>query len=89
MPKMQVYLPDDLYEQLKQTGSELNVSGILQDALTQRLAHIERLRLLREAVNGHEHELGRFSPEELDAQEALDMQSAVRPKAKRKRHSAA
>lgn len=89
MPKMQVYLPDELYERLKKAGSELNVSGLLQEALTQRLAHIERMRLLREAVIDYEQEQGPFTPEEVDAQESLDKKSAVRPKPKSKRRSAA
>ena len=33
MPKMQVYLPDELYEKVKSQTARLNVSGILQDAL--------------------------------------------------------
>jgi post-segregation antitoxin (ccd killing protein) len=89
MPKMQVYLPDELYEQLKHTGCEINVSGVLQEALTQRLAHIERIRLLREALSDYEQEQGLLTPEEVDAQEALDKKSAVRPKTKRKRQPAA
>lgn len=86
---MQVYLPDELYEKLKDVGSELNVSGILQEALVLRLAHIERLRLLREAVADYEAQHGSFSVDELDAQEANDKTSAVSPKPRRKRQSAA
>ena len=89
MPKVQVYLPDDLYERLKGTGSEVNVSGVLQEALAQRLAQIERLLALREAIRGHEKAHGAFTQEEVDTQEAIDKKSAVRPKPKRKRQSAA
>lgn len=86
---MQVYLPDELYEQLKQTGSELNVSRILQDALTERLAHLERLRQLREALHDFEIEHGTISAAEIEAQARRDKQSAVKPKLKRKRLPAA
>jgi post-segregation antitoxin (ccd killing protein) len=89
MPKMQVYLPDELYEQLKETGSDLNVSGILQEALTHRLAHIQRMRLLREALNDFENEHGTIGVAEIAAQENLDKKSAIKPKAKRKRQTAA
>jgi post-segregation antitoxin (ccd killing protein) len=89
MPKMQVYLPDDLYEQLKRVGVELNVSGILQEALVLRLAHLERLRLLGEALADYQAEFGSFDGTELDKQESIDKQSAVRPKAKKKRQTAA
>jgi post-segregation antitoxin (ccd killing protein) len=89
MPKMQVYLPDELYEQLKKTGSDLNVSGILQEALTHRLAHIERMRLLSEALNNFENDHGTIGSDEVAAQENLDRDSAIRPKAKRKRQTAA
>ena len=43
MPRVQVYLPDDLYEQLKQRG--LSPSELLQVALR---AELERLRALDE-----------------------------------------
>ncbi len=89
MPKMQVYLPDDLYEQLKGVGVELNVSRILQEALVLRLAHLERLRLLDEALADYQAEFGSFDGTELDKQEAIDKQSAVRPKSKKKRQTAA
>ena len=86
---MQVYLPDDLYEQLKGVGVELNVSRILQEALVLRLAHLERLRHLGEAVADYQSEFGPFTAAELDEQEAIDKQSAVRPKSKKKRQTAA
>jgi post-segregation antitoxin (ccd killing protein) len=79
MPKMQVYLPDELYEQLKRSGSELNVSRILQEALTERLAHLERLRYLSEAVHDFESEHGTISAAEIEAQQKRDRQSAVKP----------
>jgi post-segregation antitoxin (ccd killing protein) len=89
MPKMQVYLPDELYEKLKEAGSDLNVSGILQEALTLRLAHIERMRLLSEALNDFANEHGTIGVAEIEAQQNLDKESAIHPKAKRKRQTAA
>jgi post-segregation antitoxin (ccd killing protein) len=77
-----VYLPDALYEQIKQSGSELNVSRILQEALTERLAYIERLRCLSEALHDFESEHGTISTAEIEAQVKRDRQSAVKPKAK-------
>ena len=46
MPKMQVYLPEELYEKIKSRTDRLNVSGILQGALAERLADLERLDAL-------------------------------------------
>jgi post-segregation antitoxin (ccd killing protein) len=89
MPKMQVCLPDDFYEQLKGIGVALNVSRILQEALVPHLEQLERLRLLGEALADFQAEFGSFDGTELDEQEAIDKQSAVRPKAKKKRQSAA
>lgn len=50
MPKMQVYLPADLYERVKARSDELNVSALLQDALAQRLAQLDRLDAARAAL---------------------------------------
>jgi post-segregation antitoxin (ccd killing protein) len=82
VPKIQVYLPDALYDQVKRSGSELNVSRILQEALTERLTHIERLRYLSEALHDFESEHGSISAAEIEAQVKRDRQSAVKPKAK-------
>ncbi len=43
MPKMQVYLPAELYERVQSRTDRVNVSGMLQDALAERLADLERL----------------------------------------------
>lgn len=86
---MQVYLPDPLYDQVKRQGARLNVSGILQEALTERLAELERHDALAAALNTHTAESGPFSDAELDAQAARDRTSTVFPKAKTNRPSAA
>ena len=89
MPKMQVYLPDELYAKLKESGSDLNVSGILREALSHRLAHIERLQALSEALHDFGSECGAIGADEIEAQERLDKHSAIKPKMKRKRQPAA
>ena len=65
MPKMQVYLPGPLYEQVKAQGARLNVSGILQDALDERLAELTRLDALAAAIEQHEAESGPLAPADL------------------------
>jgi post-segregation antitoxin (ccd killing protein) len=89
MPKMQVYLPHELYEKIKSRTDRVNVSGILQDALAERLADLERLDALAAAVDSYEAEFGAFSDEELDRQAESDQKQAIRPRAKKKRASAA
>lgn len=84
MPKMQVYLPDDLYERVKSQGPDLNVSGVLQEALEKRLAHIERLQALAAAVAEHEHRNGAFTSDDLVDGERRDRAAAVRPGAAKK-----
>ncbi len=79
MAKIQVYLPDALYEQVKQSGSELNVSRILREALTERLTHIERLRYLSEALHDFESEHVSISAAEIVAQHKRDQDATVKP----------
>jgi post-segregation antitoxin (ccd killing protein) len=89
MPKMQVYLPDDLYEKVKSRTDRVNVSGILQDALAEHLSDLERLDALAAAVDSYEAEFGVFSDEELNRQADSDQKRTARPRAKKKRASAA
>ena len=89
MPKMQVYLPDELYDKVKKQASRLNVSGVLQDALVQRLAELERLDALTAAVGSYEDQFGSFSDEELKRQAQTDKKQMTRPKTKKKATSAA
>lgn len=89
MPKMQVYLPDELYEKVKSQTARLNVSGILQDALAQRLDQLERQDALAAAVDSYTAEFGVFSDEELNRQAEADRKQTVRPGTKRKSSSAA
>lgn len=89
MPKMQVYLPDELYEKIKSQTTRLNVSGILQDALAQRLDQLERLDALAAAVDSYTAEFGAFSDEELNRQIEADKKQMARPRTKKKAPSAA
>jgi post-segregation antitoxin (ccd killing protein) len=89
MPKMQVYLPDELYEKIKSQTARLNVSGILQAALAQRLDQLERQDALAAAVDSYTGEFGVFSDEELNRQAEADRKQTVRPRTKKKASSAA
>ena len=89
MPKMQVYLPDDLYDKIKSQTARLNVSGILQEALAQRLDQLERQDALAAAVESYTAEFGAFSDEELNRQAEADKKQTVRPRTKKKASSAA
>jgi post-segregation antitoxin (ccd killing protein) len=84
MPKMQVYLPSDLYDRVKARGDRLNVSSILQGALEQALAELERRDALDAALRRYESRRGRFSQDDLAAQEARDRASARRPSVRRR-----
>ena len=72
MPKMQVYLPSELYEQVKARSDQLNVSALLQDALAERLAQLDRLDAARAALAEYEAEFGVITPEEIAARLAAD-----------------
>lgn len=89
MPKMQVYLPDELYEKIKSRTAHLNVSGILQEALAQRLDQLERQDALAAAVDSYTAEFGAFSDEELNRQADADKKQMARPRTKKKAPSAA
>ena len=84
MPKMQVYLPEPLYEQVKAQGARLNVSGILQDALDDRLAELARLDALAAAIDAHAAESGPFTQAELDGQAEADRAAVVYPRRKKR-----
>ena len=74
---MQVYLPEDLYRQVKEEGDRINVSAILQEALGEHLAQMRRRKALAEAVAWYESEHGAFTEEELEAQAAADKANAI------------
>lgn len=78
MPKMQVYLADELYARVKARGAVLNVSGVLQSALGKELAELDRQDALAEAVRSYEGECGAFSEEELEIQRAADVAAGRR-----------
>ena len=78
MPKMQVYLPADLYEQVKARADQLNVSALLQHALAERLAQLDRIDAARAALADFEAEFGVLTPDEVAARAAADEEDAAR-----------
>lgn len=78
MPKMQVYLPADLYEQVKARSDQLNVSAVLQHALVERLAQLDRHDAALAALADYEAEFGVITPEEIAARLAADEEEAAR-----------
>lgn len=82
---MQVYLPDELYERLKAHGEHLNVSGILQEALTRQLGDIERRQAAYAAVADYEAEFGKITDEEMRVRAEADKRDAIYPPPKRQK----
>lgn len=81
MPRMQVYLPDDLYEQVKQRG--LPASELLQEAVR---AELHRQALLEEGDQYLEDlidEVGGPSADDLARAEAIARRIARRNPARR------
>ncbi len=75
-----MYLPEDLYERLKRRGGSVNVSGVLQAALAERLAELDRQDALAEAVAGYEGEFGTLDPDDVRRQEEADRAAASKPR---------
>lgn len=67
MPKLHVYVPDELAARLKERRDEVNVSSVLQDALAAKLDELGRQDRLREVLAEFEHEQGPLTQAELDA----------------------
>jgi post-segregation antitoxin (ccd killing protein) len=89
MPKMQVYLPEELYLRLKTRGASINVSGLLQEAIGARLAELEQLEAQSVAVGQYERKFGKISAKERAEQKKKDAANAVYPKAKKPLRSVA
>jgi post-segregation antitoxin (ccd killing protein) len=88
MPKMQVYLPDELYARVK-AADGINVSKVLQDALAEHFAQQARNEALDELIAAYEAGHGVITDEEMAAQEAADLANAYVSTGKPKRHRAA
>jgi len=86
---MQVYLPAGLYDRVKAHGSAINVSSILQGALEEALAHLDRRKALDVAIRAYEAKHGRITDEEVEAQMVRDRAAARRPARRRSRRKAA
>jgi post-segregation antitoxin (ccd killing protein) len=69
MPRMQVYLPDELYQQVKER--ELPASELLQEAVRAELRRQELLERADEYVAELVAEVGEPSPRELARAEAI------------------
>lgn len=81
MPKMQVYLPADLHERVRKRADRLNVSNVLQRALEEELAELERREALDRAVSAYEAKHGKLTAAELRARKARDDARICRPRA--------
>lgn len=78
MPKLQVYVPDELAARLKERRDEVNVSSVLQDALAAKLDELGRQDRLREVLAEFQQEDGAFTEAELDAaRKALGLAPAL------------
>ena len=84
MPKVQVYLPEPLYARVKARLRGLNVSAVVQRALEQELAELDRQKALDRAIRSYEREHGRITDEQMDAVVARDRALARRPNAPRR-----
>jgi post-segregation antitoxin (ccd killing protein) len=88
MPRIQVYIPEPLYERVKARSDRLNVSSILRRALEQALAELERQDALDKGVRAHEARNRRFTAAELERQLASDARTARRPRIRERPTSA-
>jgi Arc/MetJ-type ribon-helix-helix transcriptional regulator len=85
MPKMQVYLPAELYQRVKARGDAFNVSSVLRKALEESLAELDRREALDAAIRVYESGHGRIGSKEIARQEAADRAAARRPSLRRGR----
>jgi post-segregation antitoxin (ccd killing protein) len=69
MPRMQVYLPEELHRQVKQKG--LAVSEILQEALREELTRREKLAAIDEYLQELAAEVGEPTAEDYARAESL------------------
>jgi cytidylate kinase len=84
MAKMQVYLPAELHARVKARLGSLNVSSVLQRALEETLAELDRRDALDRLVGEYEAKHRKFGPAELAAIEARDRAAARKPRMPRR-----
>jgi len=67
------------------SGSARSLSAWVNEAIAAKFAHEQRLKALVTAISDYESEFGEITPEEMEAQEREDRESAIRvtPKARR------
>jgi post-segregation antitoxin (ccd killing protein) len=76
MPRMQVYLPDDLYQQVK--ARHIPASELLQEAVRAEVRRQELLEAADEYIAELLAEVGEPSPEQLERAEAEARRIAAR-----------
>jgi hypothetical protein len=81
MPRIQVYLADDLHRALKRSG--LSPSELLQDAVRAELQRREQVARLDEYLSELEHEVGKPSRADKNRADALVKKIARRRTTKR------
>jgi len=76
MPRMQVYLPDDLYDELKERG--LPASELLQEAVRAELRRQSLLDATDAYLTGLIDEVGEPTPDDVARAEAIARRLRVR-----------
>lgn len=84
MAKLQVYVPDALRARVTARLPDLNVSAVLQKALEDELAALDRRKAMDAAIRSYEREFGRITDADMDAVVARDIANARRPNAPRR-----
>lgn len=84
MAKVQVYLPDELRARIRAKLPDLNVSAVLQQALEEKLAELDRFKALDAAIRSYEREFGKITDAQVEATRARDRAVARRPNAPRR-----
>lgn len=78
MPRLEVYVPDDLASRLKARRAEVNVSSLLQEALAAKLEELARQDALNAVLAEYQDDLGAFTAAELaDARRSLEPAHAI------------
>ena len=84
MAKLQVYVPDALRARVRARLPDLNVSAVVQKALEDLLAELDRRKAMDATIRSYEREFGRISDADMDAVVAEDIANARRPNAPRR-----
>lgn len=85
MAKLQVYVPDALRARVRARLPNLNVSALVQKALEDQLAELDRQKAMDAAIRSYEREFGRITDADMDAAAEHVRRTARRPNAPRAR----